>query len=109
CDLLFPPRCVYCGGGLGQEHSDVLLCAACLTKLVPTAWNGCRRCGSRLSRTEMSGPLSGEPSGDGACPVCRGAPFAFDRLIALGGYDEGLRDAVLRMKRPSQDAISLAV
>jgi ComF family protein len=67
---------------------------------VPTAWNGCRRCGSRRG---------GEQPADGGCPVCRDADFAFDRLIALGSYDEGLRDAVLRMKRPSQDAISLAV
>jgi ComF family protein len=100
CDLLFPPRCVSCGGGLGEEHSDVFLCAACLRKLVPAAWNGCRRCGSRLS---------GEQAADGGCPKCRDAPFAFDQLIALGGYDEGLRDAVLRMKRPAHDAISLAV
>ena len=38
-----------------------------------------------------------------------GRRFAFDRIVALGGYDEGLREAVLRMKRPSQDAIALAV
>jgi ComF family protein len=100
CDLLFPPRCVSCGGGLTQGHSDVFLCAACLTKIVPTAWNGCRRCGSRLS---------GERPADGACQKCRDAVFAFDRIVALGGYDEGLREAVLRMKRPSQDAIALAV
>ena len=99
CDLLFPPRCVSCGSGLEEGHTDVLLCADCLGKLVPAAWNGCRRCGSRLS---------GEPR-DGGCQKCKDAPFAFDRLAALGGYEGSLREAVLRMKRPSHDAISLAV
>jgi ComF family protein len=98
-DLLFPPQCVYCGGGLGERHTDASFCAACLHKLVPAVWNGCRRCGSRLAA---------EPSEDGSCPNCRNAALEFDRLIALGGYDEGLREAVLRMKRPLHDAISLA-
>jgi ComF family protein len=109
CDLLFPPRCVNCGGGLGEGQADVFLCAPCLARLVPAAWNGCPRCGSRLSQTETTDLVSRKPPESGGCQVCKDAAPNFDRLIALGGYDEELRDAVLRMKRPTQDAIALAM
>ena len=36
-------------------------------------------------------------------------PLRFDTVIPLGGYHEGLRDAVLRMKRPADDSLSLAI
>ncbi len=33
----------------------------------------------------------------------------FDEVIALGGYDDAIRDAVLRMKRPNDDFLSAAM
>jgi ComF family protein len=36
-------------------------------------------------------------------------PLKFDAVIPLGGYHAGLRDAILRMKRPAHDALSAAI
>ncbi|MEN6459499.1 MAG: phosphoribosyltransferase family protein [Thermoguttaceae bacterium] len=99
--LLFPPRCVSCGeemlpGPFGSE-APVPLCNGCLAIFGPADWNGCWRCG-----TKLSGEL---PLADG-CPRCRKTRLHFDTVVALGGYHTGLRDAVLRMKRPAHEPLS---
>jgi len=100
CDLLFPPRCVYCGEDLPDPRQDWHLCAGCLAKFLPATWHGCNRCGGEVP--------DGRPASDG-CESCRHTPLRFDSVIPLGGYHSGLRDAVLRMKRPSHDALSVAM
>ena len=37
------------------------------------------------------------------CGLCKKTTLRFDTVIPLGAYDAGLRDAVLRMKRPAHD------
>jgi len=100
CDLLFPPRCVYCGEDLAAPRQDWLLCATCLAKFGPATWHGCHRCGGEVPESR--------PASD-RCESCRNATLQFDSVIPLGGYHSGLRDAVLRMKRPSHDALSVAI
>jgi ComF family protein len=100
CDLLFPPRCVYCGEELIAPRPDWHLCTGCLAKLGPAAWHGCRRCG---------GEVPEERSACDRCECCRHVTLQFDSVTPLGGYHSGLRDAVLRMKRPAHDALSLAM
>ena len=53
CDLLFPPRCVYCGEDLADPRQERRLCADCLDKFGLGNWHGCDRCG---------GAGSGQPS-----------------------------------------------
>jgi ComF family protein len=100
CDLLFPPRCVYCGEDLADPRQEWHLCASCFTKVVPATWHGCNRCGSEIA--------GDDPAPDG-CQSCRQAKLCFDSVIPLGGYHSGLRAAVLRMKHPSHDALSVAM
>ncbi len=100
CDLLFPPRCVYCGEDLADPRQDCHLCTDCLDKFGLVNWHGCNRCGGEIPDSH--------PASDG-CESCRRARLRFDSVIPLGGYDSGLRDAVLRMKRPAHNALSVAM
>jgi ComF family protein len=43
------------------------------------------------------------------CIHCHGRSFSFERAFALGTYDGELRAAILRMKRPTADTLSLAM
>jgi ComF family protein len=100
CDLLFPPRCVYCGADLADPRQDWRLCSSCLAKFGLATWHACNRCG---------GEVPEGPAASDGCKFCRNTPLRFDCVIPLGGYHPGLRDAVLRMKRPSHDALSVAM
>jgi ComF family protein len=100
CDLLFPPRCVSCGEELADPRQSWRLCADCLDKFALADWHGCNRCGGAV-------PVN-RPTSDG-CESCRRSRLSFDSVIPLGGYHTGLRDAVLRMKRPAHDPLSLVM
>ena len=100
CDLLFPPCCVYCGEDLAIHTKSWRLCAVCLDKFGFGDWHGCDRCGGEVPEVR--------PTSDG-CESCRHTRLRFDSVIPLGGYHSGLRDAILRMKRPVHDALSVAM
>jgi ComF family protein len=99
-NLLFPPRCVYCDQELTEADDDRLFCVDCLARLGPETWHGCRRCGGEVSESVLPAQH---------CLRCRNARLKFDAAITLGSYHAGLRDVVLRMKRPSHDALSIAM
>jgi ComF family protein len=84
-DLLFPPRCPLCG-----RDSQAALCEPCARDLRRDAGR-CLRCG-------------GAHRGGGCRPL-----RACDGLAVLGGYDDPLRGAVLRCKRPSGEGLSRAL
>ena len=99
-DLLFPPRCGYCDAELSSIEEGVLLCRACRTLLAPEDWAFCRRCG---------GPVSpGQPASQG-CEICGKTRLKFDSAVSLGVYQSELREAVLRMKHPNGDMLSVAM
>lgn len=107
-DLLFPPTCVLCrrdmvrpsavtgacgegesGGALSHGPTTVAVgefCAACVVQLVDTSPR-CPSCASEMHA--------------GACRRCRGRTRDHDGIVVLGGYGDGLREAVLRAKRPA--------
>jgi ComF family protein len=99
-NLLLPPRCACCDRELAEGDGGWLLCGDCLARLGPATWHGCRRCGGAV--LECGSPSS-------CCPLCRDTPLKFDAAVTLGSYHAGLRDVVLRMKRPSHDALSIAM
>lgn len=43
------------------------------------------------------------------CPLCKGVALRFDAAITLGSYHAGLREIVLRMKRPTHHSLSIAM
>jgi len=97
-DLLFPPQCIGCGEAI--HGSGELGCAECLQRLGPVVWHGCLRCGHRAPE------LGAAPA---QCPACQANGLRFDAAVVLGGYHEGLREIVLRMKKPSHQATSMAM
>jgi ComF family protein len=99
-NLLLPPHCIGCGVELDAAiatHRDVLLCSECLPRLAPETWHGCGRCGGAVLDAGFV-PTQ--------CPLCRKTPLKFDAVVVLGGYHAGLRGIVLRMKRPTQTALT---
>ena len=99
CRLLFPPRCACCDLELFETNGH-FLCVDCLAKLGPATWHGCRRCGGQVLDCGFAPQR---------CALCRDASLKFDGAIVLGSYHAGLGDAVLRMKRPSHEALSAAM
>ena len=99
-NLLLPPRCAYCDRELHEEDGDWPLCVDCLARLGPETWHGCRRCGGEVLDCGFLPER---------CLLCRNTPLKFDAAVTLGSYHAGLRDVVLRMKRPSHDGLTIAM
>jgi ComF family protein len=98
--LVFPPRCVCCDRDLPEDWPDDAFCGPCLRRLAPAGWNPCPRCGADASL---------DAAAAGRCRQCRGMKPRFDAAVSLGGYHSGLRQAILRMKRPANEPLTLAV
>lgn len=103
-DLVYPPECGYCQQDMVGPADGVLLCSPCRAHLaIPRT--ACKRCGATDGRmVELTAADSVN-----SCRHCRDAQFAFDAVMALGNYHDELRSAVLRMKRPSGEALATAM
>jgi ComF family protein len=123
---LFPPRCVFCGEELLDGRVELPFCDKCLKRLAPDVWHGCKRCGSEVmdpmaEGEKGTGPICAQhPAGPSGkldlspfppeqCVLCQRTDLRFDVVVPLGRYDAELRDAVLRMKRPMHDPLSMAM
>jgi len=94
-NLLFPPACTFCGGEMAPQTP--MLCAACVALLSGPTPAACGRCAHPLPRHWSERQW---------CPRCRGRRYHFDRAVALGCYRADLRQAVLRMKRPTAEPLT---
>jgi len=97
--MLFPPQCPCCrrevgesaeGGGLaesaGRREPESAICVSCARELAADVAR-CGRCGA--------------PSDAADCRECSRRPRAWGRVAVLSAYAGGLREAVLRAKRPA--------
>ncbi len=100
-DLLFPRVCSLCSVPLVDSHSDEALCNDCRQTIA--AWDRapCPRCARPLPCGAANEPA--------ACPACRQANYRFERTTAVGQYRGLMRDAVLRVKRLGEEALTLAL
>lgn len=98
-DILFPHVCTYCDTDLRPENAAAGLCEPCLAKLSEPPTYRCLKCAARVAETFQ----------DGECPWCRGHDFRFDRAFALGRYSDELREAVLRLKHPREEALATSM
>lgn len=98
--LLFPPHCVYCGVGLPEHLELPLLCFRCRQTFHQVDVPFCDGCAM---------PYSAFVTDQGRCPRCRRQGHAFDRATALGIYTGELRQAVLRMKRLSEEPLVMSM
>jgi len=85
-DLLLPPRCLACGGLVGQAHS---LCADCWRAVSFIAPPLCACCGYPFAFDEGGGAL---------CGVCMRDPPPWDRARAAFRYDDRSRALILAFK-----------
>jgi ComF family protein len=81
-------------------EDGLLLCRPCCDALAPEDWAYCRRCGAGVSPDQPAPPW---------CEMCAGARLKFDSVVSLGDYRSELGQAVLRMKRPTGDTLSVAM
>jgi ComF family protein len=99
-NLLFPPHCAFCRADIAEPVDHVPICTECCRRLVPEKWIGCRHCG---------GVIFGDGESPEHCSLCKDPPLLFDRVVTIGGYRDNLRDAILRMKHPQHENLSLAM
>lgn len=92
-DLVFPPRCAFCSEDLTGPHHGLFLCQGCQHSLAIEGRSFCPRCGAAAA----------EGAG---CRQCRTARLQFEFVVPLGPYVGELRDAVLRMKRPTGEMLA---
>lgn len=114
-DLLYPPQCVFCETELAEwPADDIALCSECRTKLGPSQQPTCERCGAALDQTPPREEVHAvtEPADTtiaAGCRHCHGKKLAFATVISLSHYRDQLREAVLRLKLPSGEALAIAM
>ena len=86
CDLLFPPKCIYCGDILKPEHRP-LICDKCKDK-IPLKDLVCAKCGGAILYLDKN-PV---------CPTCKAAGRYFDCAYSPAVYENETRDAILKFK-----------
>lgn len=82
-ELLFPARCLGCGGQLGTSRPP-LICNDCQAGIAAIASPFCSCCGA---------PKSGR-----TCRACQQNSFAFDRARSLFVYQEPIRSLIHQLK-----------
>lgn len=109
-DLLLPPRCLGCGGAVGQAGG---LCARCWDALRFIDAPVCRCCGlgleEALGRPDggQEGGAEGAPGGgDPLCAACLTQAPAFDRLRSALVYDDASRPLILAFKHADRTALA---
>lgn len=95
--LFYPGSCLICDG---PDHPGDLrhgLCTGCFTAATADPHATCPCCAVSV------GPYVDVSDG---CPACPERSTGFGRAVRLGAFEGRLRDAVLRMKRSSGEALA---
>jgi ComF family protein len=91
--VLFPSDCRICGEPL-LNVSRLPVCPTCLDQIHAIRGAVCSVCGERV----MSSYEEHDPDGWRRCPVCRRVERPFERAVAYGSYEGGLRELVHLLK-----------
>ena len=91
--VLFPSDCRICGTPL-LNISRLPVCFDCLDQIQPVPGKVCSICGERV----LSSFADRDADGLRRCPVCRRIDRPFERAVAYGSYDAGLRELVHLLK-----------
>ena len=74
--------------------SRLPVCPECLAGIHPVGGRICSVCGDRV----LSSYAETEADGLRRCPVCRRIERPFERAVAYGSYDGGLRELIHLLK-----------
>jgi ComF family protein len=91
--VLFPSECRICGSPL-LNVSRLPVCPECLWGIEPVHGRVCSICGERVFSTYAEH----DSEGLRRCPVCRRVERPFERAVAYGSYEDGLRELVHLLK-----------
>jgi ComF family protein len=91
--VLFPSDCRICGLPL-LNISRLPVCPDCLNAISATEGRVCSICGERV----LSSYALSDDDGWVRCPVCRRIERPFERAVAFGSYEGGLRELVHLLK-----------
>ncbi len=91
--VLFPSDCRICGLPL-LNISRLPVCPECLDAIHPVRGKVCAICGERV----LSSYSDYDADGLRRCPACRRIDHPFDRAVAYGSYDGGLRELIHLLK-----------
>ena len=91
--VLFPSDCRICSVPL-LNISRLPVCPECLASIHPVQGNVCSICGERV----LSAYADFDDDGLRRCPVCRRVERPFERAVAYGSYDGGLRELIHLLK-----------
>jgi ComF family protein len=130
-DLCYPRGCADCGGVVASEHLGPVVCDECRRSYLAAGESyAALKSGGRSLTVEGETSGKGVASGDVAVfcrrcgsldvdasdpppSVCRSCESwkrsGVDGVIPLGRYEERLREAVLKMKIPAGDGLSVAM
>ena len=102
-DLLYPPRCPLCGGGIAAQDG---LCAACWGQLAIPGRPACSLCQRPFRPDPALADDDAEVEATGVCAPCMASPPNHDGIAAGTLYNEASRRLVLSFKHGRR--ISLA-
>lgn len=98
CDLLFPPKCIYCGEVLKPGRRP-MICDVCMKK-VPLKGARCSKCGCEVLY-DGKYPV---------CPTCKVAgryyDFAYAPTLYLGKSQKAIKDFKYRYKAENAEPLS---
>ena len=86
----FPSDCRLCGSPL-TNISRLPVCPGCIQAIEPIAGATCSRCGESLLRI-------GDDAAPELCGQCQGGRPAYEKAVAYGAYDGGLRELIHLLK-----------
>jgi len=98
-NLALPQRCLHCDEDLSPQ-AEIAFCLKCIQAVAPDLGACCLRCGAVLPENVIR---------DESCPACKDFSLKFDTVYPLGRYQGTLRELVLKSKRLSSEALSLAI
>lgn len=99
-DLFFPPHCFFCGTSHLELRPEFFLCSPCLSELTTLPDHVCRRCAV---------PLPASLGTAMECPNCHDESFNFSESVTLGLYADQMREAILKMKKPTQEPLTMTM
>lgn len=102
-DLLFPPRCGLCHEDIPCQDEARRESLGGTSRHLPCGF--CEACARSLSTDVARCTCCGAVAGALGCRRCR-TRRGWDGIVVLSAYDDRLRDAVLRAKRPAGEGIA---